>query len=135
MATEPMPAAVSVCEPRVSASAAVRDPATPGDHSRTSAGFPFSAASDRVAPPGAGSWKSGAGKDSYIHVVRGAAAGPGIEVAVIVFAPELARGFNGSVSRVPPSTRRTREFSGTSVNTCVAPDGQLTVIFTTRWLA
>ena len=39
-------------------------------------------------------------------------------------------------SRVaPPSTIRMRVFSGTSVNTCVAPEGQLTVSFKTRSLA
>ena len=48
MASSPTPARVNVCAPRSSVSSAARAAATFGDHNRTIAGFPFSAASERV---------------------------------------------------------------------------------------
>ena len=49
MAIDPTPARVNACAPRPSVSSAARAAATSNDHSRTIAGFPLNAASDRVA--------------------------------------------------------------------------------------
>src|SRR6185503_2038292 len=96
-AIDPTPAWVSAGLPRSNASSAARAAATAGDHRRTIAGFPLRAASERVAPPGSDSEKSGAGNGSYIQVARGAALGTKTEV--VVFAPDLGVDVpSGSVS-------------------------------------
>src|SRR5262245_9630872 len=125
MASEPTPARVNVCMPRSSVSRAARAAATADDHRRTIAGFPRNDAIERV-PPDSAIATSGAGNGSYIHVARGADDGEGTED--VVFPAD--RGLNGSLSGLLPSAIRMRLFSGTSVNTCVAPEGQLTVNFT-----
>ena len=131
MAIDPTPARVNASAPRPSVSSAARAATTSNDHSSTIAGFPLNAASERVPPARSWSEKSGAGNGSYIQVARGAEAGAGTED--VVFAAD--RGLKASVSIAPPSTIRRRVFSGTSVNTCVPPEGQLTVSFKTRSLA
>src|SRR5688500_19564519 len=74
MAIDPTPARVNACAPRSSVSSAARAAFTVGDHNRTIAGLPRSVASERVSPRRSGPDRSGAGKGSYIQVVRGAEA-------------------------------------------------------------
>ena len=93
IAIDPTPARVNACAPRSSVSSARRAAVTSDDHRSTIAGFPLSAASERVVPARSGSEKSGAGKGSYIQVVRGADAGARTEV--VIFAAD--RGLNASV--------------------------------------
>src|SRR5262245_34388938 len=128
MATEPTPAPFSAGAPRPSRSNAVRAAGTADDHSRTTAGLPFSAASERVAPDASWSEKSGAGNGSYNQVASGADAGGGAVAA----ACDRDRGANGSALISPASTIVTRVFNATSVNVCVAPEGHATVSFAIR---
>jgi hypothetical protein len=89
----------------------------------------LNAESDRVTPPASDTEKSGAGNGSYIHVSTDASAGP---MPPGVGTVDGAAAANASRSIVPPSTMRSRPSAGTSVNTCVSPDGQCTVIEATR---
>ena len=98
MAIDPTPARVNACAPRSSVSSAARAAVTFGDHNRTIAGFPLNAASERVHRGRSGSEKSGAGKGSYIQVVRGADAGAGAEDVVV----PVDRGLKASVSMPRP---------------------------------
>ncbi len=132
IATAPTPACVSALAPRSIASSAARAAATPGDHSSTTAGFPFNAASERVRPLTSCSEKSGAGNGSYIHVALG---GNAVWVAADEVDADVERGASGSVFTSPDSTIRRRVFNGTSVRVCVVPDGHATVSFTIRALA
>src|SRR5678815_3062630 len=116
MAIDLTPARVSACAPRSSVSRAARAASTLGDHNST------------IAGPAT----SGAGNGSYIQVVDGADAGADADGGMLV---AVDRGLRGSVSMPRPSTIRTRAFRGTSVNTCVSPEGQLTVSVARRTLA
>src|SRR5262245_12389551 len=83
MAVDPTPARVNSSPPRWSVSSAVRDAATVDDQKSTTAGFPFSAATET----------SGAGNGSYIQVARGVPAG----AATVDDVRPVDRGLNGSV--------------------------------------
>src|SRR5687768_12001446 len=131
MAIDLTPARANAGAPRSSVSRAARAASTVGDHNRTIAGRPLIAATERVSPDGSGTATSGAGNGSYIQVVRGAEAGADADDETV----PVDRGLKASVSTPLPSTIRTRAFRGTSVNTCVSPEGQLTVSFARRSLA
>src|SRR4030095_16370555 len=82
MAIAPTPACDSLGPPRPRASSAARAAGTPNDHSRTTAGLPFSDASERAVPETSSSEKSGAGNGSYSQVSPGAEPGGGTDAVV-----------------------------------------------------
>src|SRR6185436_16522978 len=98
MAMDLTPARVNACAPRSSVSRAVRAAVTVGDHNRTIAGLPRSVASERVSPRRSGPARSGAGKGSYIQVVRGGTAGAEADDEMV----PVDRGLTASVSMPPP---------------------------------
>src|SRR4051812_14243182 len=118
--TPPCPKAVA---PRRSVSNAARAAATWEDHSSTAAGFPFNAERDCATSEVLRSENSGAGNGSYNHVELGGDAAGGSDAG----GGPADRGAKGSDLTSPPSTIRKRVFIGTSVNTCVPPEGHSTV--------